>query len=85
MEASTDLSDKVNALAKRVDELTSKDAIRDCIYRINRGMDRIDRDLMASGFHEDAKVRWAVPRPWTCPPSLKARSRSSTRPAASSI
>ncbi len=61
MEASTDLSDKVNALAKRVDELTSKDAIRDCIYRINRGMDRIDRDLMASGFHEDAKVRWGGP------------------------
>lgn len=58
MDATTDLFDKMNEFAKQLDELTSKDAIRDCIYRINRGIDRIDRDLLASGFHQDAKVRW---------------------------
>lgn len=53
--------DRMSELVQRVDELSSKEAIRDCIYRINRGMDRIDRDLMASGFHPDAKVRWGTP------------------------
>ncbi len=61
MEAPTDLSARVTELAKRLDELTSKDAICDCIYRINRGMDRIDRDLIELGFHPDAKVRWGGP------------------------
>jgi hypothetical protein len=42
-------------MTKRPDELSSKEAIRERMYRINRGMDRIDRELMHSGFHPDAK------------------------------
>lgn len=52
---------QLEALTKRVDELSSKEAIRECIYRINRGMDRIDAKLLGSGFHPDAKVQWATP------------------------
>ena len=55
----TELERRLDAMMKRQDELSSKEAIRECIYRINRGMDRIDRGLMLSGFHPDAKIRWA--------------------------
>lgn len=63
MGTATDLQTRVDELAKRVDELSSREAIRDCICRINRGIDRIDRDLLISGFHPDAKVQWATPEP----------------------
>lgn len=63
METQTELQSRVDEIAKRLDELCSKEAIRECIYRINRGMDRIDRDLMVSGFHSDAKVRWGTAEP----------------------
>lgn len=63
MATATDLQARVDELAKRVDELTSKEAIRDCIYRVNRGLDRIDRDLLASAFHPDAQVQWGTGQP----------------------
>lgn len=55
-----ELQIQLDEIAKRQDELCSKEAIRDCIYRINRGMDRIDRELMLSGFHAGARIRWGT-------------------------
>jgi hypothetical protein len=48
-------------LALQVKQLCAKEDIRTCLYRINRGMDRVDADMLASGFFPDAKVRWATP------------------------
>jgi hypothetical protein len=55
-----ELQSRLDEIIQRQDELYSKEAIRECIYRINRGMDRIDRELMLSGFHSDAKIRWGT-------------------------
>jgi SnoaL-like domain len=63
METLTELQIRLDEIAKRQDELCSKEAIRECIYRINRGMDRIDRELMLSGFHPDAQIRWGSADP----------------------
>ncbi|MGO9454522.1 MAG: nuclear transport factor 2 family protein [Candidatus Binataceae bacterium] len=63
MENLTELQSRVDQIAKRLDELSSKEAIRECIYRINRGMDRIDRELMLSGFHPNAQIRWGTAEP----------------------
>lgn len=60
MKGTTDLQAKIDELATKLDVLASKDAIRDCLYRINRAIDRIDERLLASAFHPDAKVRWAA-------------------------
>lgn len=54
----SDLNTRLDALERQVAELQSKEAIRDCIYRINRGMDRVDEVLIASGYHQDAELRW---------------------------
>lgn len=51
---------QLEALIERVDELSSKEAIRECIYRVNRGLDRIDGLLLGSGFHPDAKIQWGT-------------------------
>lgn len=56
-----DIAARLAHLECQVEALTAKDAIRDCLYRINRGMDRIDRTLMLSGFHDDAQICWAAP------------------------
>lgn len=53
----------IEALSRQVDELVSREQIRTCLYRINRGMDRIDADLLASGFFADATVRWGTLEP----------------------
>ncbi|WP_172799876.1 nuclear transport factor 2 family protein [Croceicoccus bisphenolivorans] len=55
------LSAQVESLTAQLEDLVSREQIRNCIYRINRGMDRIDREVMASGFHPDAVVRWGTP------------------------
>jgi hypothetical protein len=50
-----------NQLAKALEELdrlTSINAIRDCIYNVSRGTDRIDGDLLQSAFHDDAVVHF---------------------------
>ena len=63
MEKTPDVLERVHELVARVDELCSKDAIRECIYRINRGIDRIDEQLLESGFHPDAIVCWGTNEP----------------------
>ena len=52
---------RLDRLERDMAVLRDKDAIRDCLYRINRGLDRIERDLMRSGFHNDAQICWAAP------------------------
>ena len=37
-----------------VQELWDRDAVRDCVARYCRGMDRFDRELVLSAFHPDA-------------------------------
>jgi hypothetical protein len=41
-------------LAKTVRELQDRQAIYDCIMRYCRGVDRLDRELLASAYHPDA-------------------------------
>ena len=36
------------------DELADREAIRDCLYRYARGMDRCDEDMLRSAYWEDA-------------------------------
>jgi hypothetical protein len=60
LDSTVELRTRIEALARQLGELSAKDTIRDCIYRINRGIDRIDEPLMASGFHPDAMVRWGT-------------------------
>lgn len=44
-----------NARAE-IDHLAAKDAIRNCIARYSRGLDRIDETLLRSAFHPDAVI-----------------------------
>lgn len=53
----------IEALAKQVDVLSSKEAIRECVHRIDRGIDRIDPDILRTAFHSDAQVQWLSPEP----------------------
>ena len=39
---------------KMVQELWDRDAVRDCVARYCRGVDRFDRELVLSAFHPDA-------------------------------
>lgn len=41
-------------LARAVQDLKYRQAILDCIHRYCHGMDRLDRDLVLSAYHEDA-------------------------------
>jgi hypothetical protein len=41
-----------------IDRLSSIEAIRQCIYRISRGTDRVDAALLRSAFHPGAKVHF---------------------------
>jgi SnoaL-like domain len=45
------------ALAE-IDRLRTIEAIRECVYRVCRGIDRIDGELLRSAFHPDATVRF---------------------------
>lgn len=36
------------------DELADREAIKDCLYRYSRGMDRCDEEMLRSAFWEDA-------------------------------
>jgi hypothetical protein len=42
----------------QLDSLAAAEGIRQCLYRLNRGIDRLDRDLLASAFHPDAQVHY---------------------------
>lgn len=58
LEANADLAREVAAVRKELDRLSSIEAIRACIYRVSRGTDRIDRDVLRSAFHSDATVHF---------------------------
>ncbi|CAN7337470.1 nuclear transport factor 2 family protein [Phenylobacterium sp. LjRoot225] len=40
----------------RLDELLDRQDILDCLNRFSRGMDRFDREIFLSAFHEDATM-----------------------------
>jgi hypothetical protein len=40
--------------AQRLAELADRTDILDCMHRYTRGMDRLDRDLVRSAYHDDA-------------------------------
>lgn len=42
--------------AARLDELLDRQDILDCLHRVSRGIDRFDRDLFLSAFHDDALI-----------------------------
>lgn len=42
------------AMTRAVRELQDRQAILDCLMRYARGVDRLDRDLILSAYHEDA-------------------------------
>lgn len=41
---------------ERIRRLEDREAIRDCVYRVSRGLDRHDRDIVRSAFHDDAVI-----------------------------
>lgn len=45
------------ALAE-IDRLKAVEAIRECIYRVCRGTDRVDADIVRSAFHPGAKIHY---------------------------
>jgi len=48
------MPDSRRTLESKVQELWDRDAVRDCVARYCRGMDRFDRELVLSAFHPDA-------------------------------
>lgn len=42
--------------AERIQSVIDRQDIHDCLLRFCRGMDRFDRDLYLSAFHEDAEI-----------------------------
>lgn len=48
------LAKKVERLEKIIDELQSKQEIREVLFRASRAVDREDPEMMASAFHPDA-------------------------------
>ena len=46
------------SLEQTVRRLADKDEIRDCLYRYARGIDRIERDLIESAFHDGAVIEF---------------------------
>ncbi|WP_068279494.1 nuclear transport factor 2 family protein [Aldersonia kunmingensis] len=46
--------DENSALMRRVQELADRADILDCMHRYARGMDRHDRELIRSAYHDDA-------------------------------
>jgi hypothetical protein len=48
-----------HALAE-IERLTAVEAIRECIYRVCRAVDRIDADLLRSAFHPDAQIHFGT-------------------------
>jgi hypothetical protein len=48
------MTTEVEDLARKVADLCDREAIRQCLHRYARGVDRFDRDLILSAFHSDA-------------------------------
>lgn len=57
-----------NDTSARLARLIDEADIRDCLARFSRGMDRFDRELYRSAFHEDAQMAAGpfVGRAWDC-------------------
>jgi hypothetical protein len=49
-----ELRREVAALREQLQLVLDREAIRDCVLRYARGLDRHDEDVLASAFHEDA-------------------------------
>lgn len=54
----SDSDSRLDALEAKLDDLQSREDIRQCLYRANRGMDRRDEALITSAYHPDAELRW---------------------------
>ncbi|HVW18321.1 MAG TPA: nuclear transport factor 2 family protein [Solirubrobacteraceae bacterium] len=48
------LREELAQLRAQVRELSDRQAIRDCLHRFSKGLDRLDKDLIVSAFHPDA-------------------------------
>lgn len=48
------MSVSLASLQAQLDKLLDREAIKDCIFRYARGVDRFDKDLILSAFHADA-------------------------------
>ena len=53
VEDGTPMTDSEQTLAAKVNELWDREAIRQCVHRYARGVDRFDRELILSAFHPD--------------------------------
>lgn len=54
----TRLEQELTRTCAQLDSLAAAEGVRQCLYRLNRGNDRLDRDLLASAFHPDAQVHY---------------------------
>lgn len=52
------LEQKLALALRELERLQAVDAIRECIYRVCRGTDRVDRALLQSAFHPDAVIHF---------------------------
>lgn len=48
------LEAQVESLSAKVKYLSDRQAIMDCLHRYSRGLDRLDADVLASAYHDDA-------------------------------
>lgn len=46
------------AARAEIDRLKAIEAIRECIYRVCRGADRVDAEIIRSAFHPDATIHY---------------------------
>lgn len=52
------LEKKLAVALDKIEQLQSIEAIRECIYRVSRGVDRVDADILRSAFHPDAVIHF---------------------------
>lgn len=52
------LEQKLETAIAELDRLLSIEAIRDCLYRVCRGIDRIDAELLRGAFHPRAAIHY---------------------------
>jgi hypothetical protein len=52
------LERNLTAALAEVERLSAFEAIRNCLYRVCRAIDRVDADLLRSAFHPDAVIHY---------------------------
>lgn len=52
------LEERLQRALDEIERLTSIEAIRECVYRVCRGTDRVDADILRSAFHADAVLHF---------------------------